>query len=67
MADIIDDANATADLFLSAALLKQAQVSKVRPSGIGVCLYCGTDVDGDRRWCDVECRDEWEKERKRKA
>lgn len=61
MSDIIDEANATADLFLEAALLKQrSRAIKELPTGVGICLNCSEDVPGDRRWCCPECRDEWQ-------
>lgn len=66
MPDIIDDANNTADLFLSAALQNQKHGASKETSGIGVCLNCGADVEGDRRWCDHECRDQWQADQVRK-
>ena len=27
---------------------------------IGKCLYCGTPLEGDLRWCDEDCRDDYE-------
>ena len=27
----------------------------------GYCLYCENDLDDGKRWCDVECRDAWQK------
>lgn len=63
MADIIDDANATADLFLALALRKTQQCAPVA-KGIGMCLHCATVLADDRRWCDAQCRDDWEKEQR---
>jgi hypothetical protein len=31
----------------------------------GYCLTCGAPLPKGRRWCDAECRDEWEREQKR--
>lgn len=28
----------------------------------GRCLHCDTPVPLGRRWCDAECRDEWQRE-----
>ncbi|MBS4049402.1 MAG: hypothetical protein KG075_23860 [Alphaproteobacteria bacterium] len=67
MADIIDQANDTADLFLRSSLLKRQQSAKDPPSGIGMCLSCGEDVEGERRWCDAGCRDDWQRRQKRGA
>lgn len=30
----------------------------------GYCLFCGEPVPPGRRWCDADCRDEWEREQK---
>lgn len=30
---------------------------------IGCCHWCGEITGGGRRFCDVECRDEWQRER----
>ena len=62
MADIADKANAAADVFLRAALLNRHNTAKNAPSGTGRCLHCGAAAEG-KRWCDVECRDEWQRER----
>lgn len=67
MADIIDNANDTADLFLRESLRKQQQRATSTPSGIGMCLFCGEEVEGDRRWCDAVCRDDWQRRQKRGA
>ncbi len=29
------------------------------PKATGNCLNCGDEVDGDRRWCSPECREDW--------
>lgn len=57
MGDIVDDANERVQNFLDAALAKVPKPKKI--VGIGVCLNCGCEVEGDRRWCGPECRDEW--------
>ena len=30
------------------------------PVPCGQCYNCGEVVTGDRRWCDQECREDWE-------
>lgn len=35
------------------------------PQPTGLCLWCGMIVTGGRRWCDAECRDEWEHDEER--
>lgn len=32
----------------------------------GFCLLCGEPLIPGRRWCDADCRDEWEREQKLK-
>lgn len=27
---------------------------------VGKCLYCGAPLEGDLRWCDEDCRDDYE-------
>jgi len=31
------------------------------PKATGYCLNCEAPVEKPRRWCDVECRDDWER------
>lgn len=66
MADIIDDANEKAELFLAAALASHHSKPKVSTPGIGICLNCSADVEGERRWCDAACRNDWELDQKRR-
>ncbi|MCX7083934.1 MAG: hypothetical protein NTY69_00145 [Methylococcales bacterium] len=28
----------------------------------GLCLFCDEPVDPGRRWCDAQCRDDWQSE-----
>lgn len=65
MADILDEADRASEVFMREALSRIA--TPTVPSGIGICLYCGADVDGERRWCNAEHRDAWELERKRRV
>lgn len=30
------------------------------PAPTGQCLACGSPLPGVGRWCDAECRDDWE-------
>lgn len=64
MADIIDDANDTAEFFLAGALRSALSAATIAPAAKGACLYCDTPLPPDRRWCDHECRDLWEAEQK---
>ncbi len=31
------------------------------PAYTGRCFWCDAPVAAPRRWCDAECRDEWER------
>lgn len=33
------------------------------PTATGRCLYCDELVAEHQRWCDAECRDQWEAHR----
>jgi len=67
VSDIADKGNEAADLFLSAALRNRQNAAITAPtSGIGICLNCHAEVEGERRWCNAECRDEWQAEQKRR-
>jgi len=58
MSDEADRGNDTAEFFLDVA--KRNKKPQADPHGIGMCLNCGAGVDGNRRWCDKDCADEWE-------
>ena len=58
MADEADRANDAAELFLDISL-KSVPVA-VPAEGIGICINCGVDVEGERRWCDKDCMADWE-------
>lgn len=66
MADIVDEANDKAAVLLAATLLNHRRKAIVATPGIGLCLNCGEDVEGERRWCSPDCRDDWQLEQKRR-
>jgi len=37
-----------------------AQRKPEAPGAVGYCLNCFEDVNEGVRWCDAECRDDWE-------
>lgn len=57
MADIIDLGNEAAETFLRAALSTREETGP-RPNGR--CHNCGEPLRGSLRWCDSDCRDDWE-------
>ena len=44
---------------LGPALRTMAEVSETCGT-TGFCLWCGHVVTDNARWCDAECRDDWE-------
>lgn len=59
MPDLIDDANATAELHLDVAL-RNYKHSPIMAESQGFCLHCGVDLEHPRRWCNAEHRDLWQ-------
>jgi hypothetical protein len=37
------------------------------PKPTGECLWCGEPIAPGLRWCDAECRDDWERAHARRA
>jgi len=64
MPDLIDEATDKAEMFRATALRTTLKASAEIPTGIGICLWCGDDVDGARRWCSPECRDLFEADKR---
>jgi len=63
MPDIADRANDLVEMIDEMALKKVR--SKLRKAEfLGYCLTCEAEVKEPRRWCDADCRDLWEKERR---
>jgi len=60
MADMIDDAQQATELNLKQALYRRRAVPNLTATGF--CFYCDEPVELPRRWCDAECRDEWQRE-----
>jgi hypothetical protein len=60
MADVTDRADDEIELNLAEALRARRPVG---PAPKGVCLYCDEVVEDQRRWCNADCRGEWERRR----
>lgn len=62
MADWIDDAQAENEAHLERCLLHRRPEG---PAPTGYCLNptCELDLPDGQRWCDAQCRDEWERRR----
>jgi len=61
MADIIDMANDRAEMDLQRAVAAARNSNGLEAAATGQCLHCGAHVRGDRRWCDTDCRDDWDR------
>lgn len=60
MADIIDDAQKREEEILAAALKYRKPEG---PVANGACHNCGAILTKPgARWCDADCRDDWEKQ-----
>lgn len=60
MADEIDVANENVTIQTDIAI--QNIRNSIKPiEYVGYCLTCGEDVPAPRRWCNVECRDNYDK------
>lgn len=63
MADEIDRAQERDAQFLADSLAaQQRRADHGRLPAMGYCHYCGEPVAGALRFCDAECRDEWDRE-----
>jgi len=58
MADYADKSAEAADTFLMESLSWRR--AEVDASG-GHCLNCEAEIDLLMRWCDTDCRDDWQK------
>lgn len=58
MADIIDDANDLAEFHLQSALNNKAPEG---PGHTGFCLNCDEPLSFPERWCDSDCREDWDR------
>lgn len=59
----MDDADRASDLneFILAANLREQSAHEQPAQATGFCLYCDAPLNPGQRWCDADCRDDWEK------
>lgn len=62
--DIIDQGNVAAEMFRTAAL---SQRQPEGPKATGHCLNCDARLAAKLRWCDTNCRDDWQKAQRAEA
>ena len=56
-----DDKAQAAGEFYQAQALANAKRDAGNAIAIGECLFCEAPLDDGIRWCDAECRDNWER------
>lgn len=64
-----DDADLTAErLEREMARLLALRLRRASgPQPTGACLWCGKPLAPPLRWCDADCRDDWERDHARRA
>lgn len=65
--DIIDQAQIR-EMNDTALSVEAARTAKSDAAATGYCLWCGPEVplpDG-KRWCDGDCRDDWQRDQNMK-
>ena len=65
MSDEIDKVNDHVQFLLDHEIAK-VRVSAKPIEATGECLSCGEGLDSGKRWCNADCRDEWQREQKSK-
>lgn len=65
MADDADRAAEVIERFEAAAIAAIPATTKALLP-VGQCYYCSKEVEGDLTFCDRDCRDDWEHERRRR-
>lgn len=61
MADIADKANDHIERENAGLLAKRLPTG---PAACGACHFCGEEVHGEARFCDADCRDDYEREQR---
>lgn len=61
-----DEADQTADRMEKEEALRRRFVPKEEIPACGVCYYCGEDVGSSKKFCDAECSEGYEFEKRMK-
>ena len=64
--DDADKASLHEQMTITAAIKSVRQRSKPLPP-VGYCYYCSEPLKGGERFCDTDCRDDYERQEKSKA
>lgn len=63
MADQFDLASDIEALYTETAIAEQqAKAAKLSVQATGCCLFCDEPLEDGRRWCNSDCRDDWQLE-----
>lgn len=60
----MDEADQTADRMEKEEALRRRFVPKEEIPACGVCYWCEAGVPTNHKFCDAECRDQWEQYQK---
>jgi hypothetical protein len=60
MADEIYLASLRMDALIDGKIEQARQSAKASPAATGQCLNCQADLPPNLRWCDIDCRDDWQ-------
>ncbi|MDR1423478.1 MAG: hypothetical protein LBI92_02560 [Azoarcus sp.] len=60
MSDAVDQMQEREDR-RDAAMRRVGRIAPASPAATGFCLNCAEPLLDGRRWCDAECRDNWER------
>lgn len=58
--DIVDEANELAQAAVDTAI-ESARKAVPEARATGKCLNCGYHVAPGHRWCDADCREDWQR------
>lgn len=64
--DAADRAEDRIEQAMDDALAKVRRAQDKGPRAVGVCLYCAETLPAPMRFCDADCRDAWDHERRLK-
>lgn len=59
MSDIFDQASDREQLERDLAIAS-ARKPSASAQATGHCLWCNAQIEQGKRWCDAECREDWE-------
>lgn len=64
MNDEADIANDYLQQMIDTAITNAHNKATIVPNTTGKCIWCEESIDDNRRWCSVDCRNEYQKHHK---